>query len=245
MGRGRRPGLLRSACSCGRPASTAPRGCTGTPAAMQGEPFKYFAYGVAASEVEVDGFTGAYRTAARRHRPRRRRQPVAAHRHRPDRGRFRAGRRLAHARGPALGRARRPDARPARDAGGQHLQAAEPLGDARAASTSSCSSDAARGRCRLRLQGASASRRSCWRSRCARRCGRRRPRSGRRAPASTWRRPPRRRPSTGRSSAPARAPARRTTSSPAVRGVEPPQPARRRAAAPAALRAGAQSLSQA
>jgi xanthine dehydrogenase large subunit len=30
-------------------------------AAMHGEPFKYFAYGVAASEVEVDGFTGAYR----------------------------------------------------------------------------------------------------------------------------------------------------------------------------------------
>jgi xanthine dehydrogenase large subunit len=30
-------------------------------ATMQGEPFKYFAYGVAASEVEVDGFTGAYR----------------------------------------------------------------------------------------------------------------------------------------------------------------------------------------
>jgi len=29
---------------------------------MQGEPFKYFAYGVAATEVEVDGFTGAYRT---------------------------------------------------------------------------------------------------------------------------------------------------------------------------------------
>jgi xanthine dehydrogenase large subunit len=29
-------------------------------AAMHGEPFKYFAYGVAASEVEVDGFTGAY-----------------------------------------------------------------------------------------------------------------------------------------------------------------------------------------
>jgi xanthine dehydrogenase large subunit len=29
---------------------------------MQGEPFKYFAYGVAASEVEVDGFTGAYHT---------------------------------------------------------------------------------------------------------------------------------------------------------------------------------------
>ncbi len=31
-------------------------------ARMHGEPFKYFAYGVAAAEVEVDGFTGAYRT---------------------------------------------------------------------------------------------------------------------------------------------------------------------------------------
>jgi xanthine dehydrogenase large subunit len=30
------------------------------PAAMRGEPFKYFAYGVAASEVEVDGFDGSY-----------------------------------------------------------------------------------------------------------------------------------------------------------------------------------------
>jgi xanthine dehydrogenase large subunit len=29
---------------------------------MTGEPFKYFAYGAAAAEVEVDGFTGAYRT---------------------------------------------------------------------------------------------------------------------------------------------------------------------------------------
>ena len=28
---------------------------------MRGEPFKYFAYGVAAAEVEVDGFTGAHR----------------------------------------------------------------------------------------------------------------------------------------------------------------------------------------
>jgi xanthine dehydrogenase large subunit len=28
---------------------------------MQGEPFKYFAYGAAMSEVEVDGYTGAYR----------------------------------------------------------------------------------------------------------------------------------------------------------------------------------------
>ncbi|WP_265444041.1 xanthine dehydrogenase molybdopterin binding subunit [Flexivirga meconopsidis] len=31
-------------------------------AAMRGCPFKYFAHGVAATEVEVDGFTGAYRT---------------------------------------------------------------------------------------------------------------------------------------------------------------------------------------
>jgi xanthine dehydrogenase large subunit len=30
------------------------------PKAMRGEPFKYFAYGAAAAEVEVDGFTGAY-----------------------------------------------------------------------------------------------------------------------------------------------------------------------------------------
>jgi xanthine dehydrogenase large subunit len=30
--------------------------------AMQGTPFKYFAYGAAATEVEVNGFTGAYRT---------------------------------------------------------------------------------------------------------------------------------------------------------------------------------------
>ncbi|CUR61023.1 xanthine dehydrogenase, large subunit [metagenome] len=30
--------------------------------AMQGHPFKYFAYGAAAAEVEVDGFTGAHRT---------------------------------------------------------------------------------------------------------------------------------------------------------------------------------------
>ncbi|MCD2442921.1 xanthine dehydrogenase molybdopterin binding subunit [Agromyces sp. SYSU K20354] len=29
---------------------------------MQGSPFKYFAYGAAATEVEVDGFTGAYKT---------------------------------------------------------------------------------------------------------------------------------------------------------------------------------------
>jgi xanthine dehydrogenase large subunit len=31
------------------------------PEIMQGSPFKYFAYGAAATEVEVDEFTGAYR----------------------------------------------------------------------------------------------------------------------------------------------------------------------------------------
>jgi xanthine dehydrogenase large subunit len=31
------------------------------PERMEGEPFKYFAYGASVSEVEVDGFTGAYR----------------------------------------------------------------------------------------------------------------------------------------------------------------------------------------
>jgi xanthine dehydrogenase large subunit len=31
-------------------------------ATFRGSPFKYFAYGAAAAEVEVDGFTGAYRT---------------------------------------------------------------------------------------------------------------------------------------------------------------------------------------
>ena len=68
-----------------------------------------------------------------RHRARRRRQPVPAGRPRPDRGRLRAGRRLADPRGPALGRVRRPEPRPARDPGGQHLQAAELQRDARGA----------------------------------------------------------------------------------------------------------------
>ncbi|GAA1956333.1 xanthine dehydrogenase molybdopterin binding subunit [Nocardioides panacihumi] len=37
-------------------------GLSWDPAAVRGTPFKYFAYGVAAAEVEVDGFTGAYAT---------------------------------------------------------------------------------------------------------------------------------------------------------------------------------------
>jgi xanthine dehydrogenase large subunit len=35
-------------------------GLSWDPVAVRGEPFKYFAYGVAAAEVSVDGFTGAY-----------------------------------------------------------------------------------------------------------------------------------------------------------------------------------------
>ena len=51
------------------------------------------------------GSPAAYTHAARRHRARRRRQPLAAGRPRADRGRLRAGRRLADPGGPALGRA--------------------------------------------------------------------------------------------------------------------------------------------
>ena len=65
-----------------------------------------------------------------RHRARRRRQPLPAGRPRADRGRLRAGRRLADPRGPALGRERRSAPRAARHPGGEHLQAAELLGDA-------------------------------------------------------------------------------------------------------------------
>ena len=53
---------LRSVFSCQRPGTTAPKACTGTPTHAFGSPFKYFTYGAAAAEVEVDGFTGAYRT---------------------------------------------------------------------------------------------------------------------------------------------------------------------------------------
>ena len=105
---------------------------------MQGSPFKYFAYGAAATEVEVDGFTGAYRTL------------------RVDivhdvgdslsplidigqiEGGFVQGAGLADARGPALGHQRRSGPWPPLDPVGQHLQAAELLRDARGRSTSRC-----------------------------------------------------------------------------------------------------------
>lgn len=38
-------------------------GLSWDPTTMRGEPFKYFAYGVAVAEVEVDGFTGAYQVS--------------------------------------------------------------------------------------------------------------------------------------------------------------------------------------
>ncbi len=62
---------------------------------------------------------------ARRHSPRCRRQPQSGHRHRPDRGRLRAGRRLADHGGTGLGRAG-----PARDPRPRHLQDPLRLGPA-------------------------------------------------------------------------------------------------------------------
>jgi xanthine dehydrogenase large subunit len=70
---------------------------------MQGSPFKYFAYGAPPPRSRWTA-SPAPTARAGRHRPRRRRQPLAADRPRPDRGRLRAGRRLAHPGGPALGR---------------------------------------------------------------------------------------------------------------------------------------------
>ena len=85
------------------------------PATGRGRPFHYFAYGAAVSEVEVDGFTGAYRL---------RRIDILQDvgdsispidRSRPGRGRLHSGRGLADDRGAAVGRARaawRPAAHP-------------------------------------------------------------------------------------------------------------------------------------
>ena len=51
-----------SGSSCGRPGFYRTEGLHWDSTRMHGSPFKYFAYGAAAAEVEVDGFTGAYRT---------------------------------------------------------------------------------------------------------------------------------------------------------------------------------------
>ena len=119
---------------------------------MQGHPFKYFAYGVAAAEVEVDGFTGAYRT----------RRVDIVHDVGDSlsplvdigqvEGGFVQGRRLADARGPAVGRVRRPRPRSADHAVRQHLQAAQPRRAARRAPRRAARARP-RGRRGLRLQG--------------------------------------------------------------------------------------------
>ena len=139
---------------------------------MQGEPFKYFAYGASVSEVEVDGFTGAYRLLRDRHRARRRRQPVAADRPRPDRGRLRPGRRLADPGGAALGRERRAAPRPAEHPGGQHVQDPELLRDAGGVQRAPVRAGD-RVRRGVRLQGGRRAAADARPSASARRCGRR------------------------------------------------------------------------
>ena len=210
---------------------------------MQGSPFKYFAYGVAATEVEVDGFTGAYRT---------RRVDIVhdvgdslspARRHRPGRGRLRAGRRLADPGGPALGRERR-----TRAAAGSRPRPRAPTSCPASprcprSSTSPCSSTPTR-TAPSTAPRRSASRRSCSPSRCARRCGRRRRRSARRRPASTSPPRPRPRPCTGRSSRPGGAPSPaarrrgRTRRVPDQPGTEPPAAPALRATGPCAVAGG-------
>ncbi len=98
---------------------------------MQGEPFKYFAYGASVSEVEVDGFTGAYRL--RRvdivHDVGDSLSPLI------DLGQIEGG--FVQGAGwltleeLTLGRERRPAPRPAEHPGGEHLQDPELLRDAR------------------------------------------------------------------------------------------------------------------
>ena len=69
----------------------------------RGTPFYYYACGAAVSEVELDGFTGAHRTRARRHPPRRGPFDQSRRGPRADRGCLHARHGLAHVRGTALG----------------------------------------------------------------------------------------------------------------------------------------------
>ena len=145
---------------------------------MQGEPFKYFAYGAAARRGRGGRLHRRLPAAPGRHRARRRRQPLAADRPRPDRGRLRAGRGLADPGGPALGHERRPEPRPAGHPGGQHLQAAELLRDARGVQRHLLERATEDG-VGLRLQGGRRAAADARRSASGRRCGRRSRRSGR------------------------------------------------------------------
>ena len=192
------PRLLPAGAAVGGRASTAPRACTGTPRRMHGSPFKYFAYGAAASEVEVDGFTGAYRAAAGRHRARRRRQPLPAGRPRPGRGRrscrARAGSRWrtcagTRATAPTRGRLATQAASTYKLPSFSEMPDGLPGHAARAGH---------RGRRGLRLQGGRRAAADAGVLACARRCGRPRRRSGRAGTASTWAPRPRRRRCTGR-----------------------------------------------
>ena len=120
--------------------------------AMRGHPFKYFAYGVAAAEVEVDGFTGAYRT--RRvdivHDVGDSLSPLV------DLGQIEGG--FVQGAGWLTLEDLRwdesdgPQPRPADHPGRQHLQAAELQRDARGAQRRAAAAGP-RGRCRLRLEG--------------------------------------------------------------------------------------------
>ena len=145
---------------------------------MQGEPFKYFAYGAAATEVEVDGFTGAYRMLRVDilHDVGDSLSPII------DLGQVEGGfvqgvgwLTLEELRWDTE---RRPGSRPPAHPVGEHVQAAELLGDARGVQRAPVR---ARARRTARSTGRrpSASRRSCSRSACARRSARRSPRSAR------------------------------------------------------------------
>ena len=61
-----------------------------------GQPFFYFAYGAACSEVTIDTLTGEMKVDPRRYPSRRGALAQSGDRHRPDRGRIRAGHGLAH-----------------------------------------------------------------------------------------------------------------------------------------------------
>ena len=93
---------------------------------MRGEPFKYFAYGAAVSEVEVNRFDGSY-TLHRVDIVHDVGISVPAHRPRTDRRRLRPGGRLADPGRPALGRIRPTQPRALGHPGGEHVQDPELL----------------------------------------------------------------------------------------------------------------------